>query len=880
MKKYYLLLAAALFLFSCVKEEQAEELPVEDPETEVTESQGWKVSISATMGADSKALAEDPVTHKLLATFETADEIYVYNRTKNALDSSPLHPDSDGASVLLTGTLNNSYDEGDELVLCYKYGSYGTAYYSKGQKGTLASASDFARAELTVSADDAATQTITGSASFVNMQSIFGFNFSSGGVAVPARAVEISTEAGKLVSYYRANPTAYQSAVNYGKTNIVADAPISGTLYAGLSNDNTGDDTYYFRVNDGAGHLYSGSKAAPAGKIVNGKYYASSVTLTPIALPTVTLTASGTPVGPNAPWDETLTMYGWNNTFLGYANYGDLTISGNTAGCWFVWLTYDYSGGDRTITLDNATVTQPEMDTWPLCNQEGTFTVVLNGNNTISTTSGPGIDYSGGESHTIWIKGDGTLTITCETPSDGGTGFNIMYGVHDRSTISSTQHPNPQAADGYNLTISSEHNNGDGTSTWVYEVHPMPTYTIGATPGYTDGGDPLGFSSPAPPSRRSTMTDNGSGISTAWEAGDKVWVLYDDEGGTNPTTQGTVLSVDGSGNATVAIDMVDPQDGGYIMFGYPYRHWNEGLDPHEGQRGTLDDINSLQGAISGGCTMSVAGGAVAFDSDVDMTPEMAIWKLSFSDGTTDITDKITTLIVHCGDYDEYIVSPPSPQSTLYVALYPQADSDITLTAHTSDGIYSYSKTGVTLDPGMMYTSTGVVLTPVSRYPLPLASATAIDLGAVIGADGNVYLNKSAATTAGTTAMAMIACLNSTDRLAIAMEDLNTQYKYDTAIIMLDYSWASSHAISGLSGWRIPTEVDWEKMDQGIGLNIALDNVWGATLLTDNFKYWSSTDESGQKVCVCFVSGTDGSVSMTKTLSSTGSKNYARACIPF
>ena len=484
-------LLASVCLSACGKLEPppAEPEPVEQG-MDAPVVNGWKVSIQASMGnGDTKALAEG--TNKLIASFEITDDIYVYNSTKNTFDSSPLHPDKDGASVLLTGTLNNNYDEGDDLVLCYKYGSYGTAFYSKGQKGTLATASDFARAEMKISADDAANHTITGSASFINMQSIFGFNFTEGGVAVPARAVEISTEAGQLVSYYRANPTAYQSAVNFGKTTIVADAPISGTMYAGLSNGNTGDDTYYFRVNDGAGHLYTGSKAAPAGKIVNGKYYASSVTLTPIALPTVTLTASGTPVGPNGPWDETLTMYGWSNAFLGYANYGDLTISGNTAGCWFEWLTYDSSGGDRTITLDGATVSRPESDFHPFQNQEGTFTFVLNGDNSITAAVRSGIEYLGGDSHAIWFKGDGTLTITCETPSDSGTGFNIVYGLHDISTVTSAQHPNPQAADGYNLTISSEHNNGDGTSTWVYEVRPKPTYTVGGMPGYNPGGNPL-----------------------------------------------------------------------------------------------------------------------------------------------------------------------------------------------------------------------------------------------------------------------------------------------------------------------------------------------------------------------------------------------------
>lgn len=466
---------AAMCLISCSKAELANEEPATGSPAAGQPSEGWTVAIDATIGTGTKALSEDTDTHNLIATFEVTDAVYVYNKTKNKMDANPLYPDKNGASAVLTGTLSESYDEGDELVLCYHSNSQGLFSY-KGQKGTLSTVADNAQAGITISAEDAAAKQITGSAAFVNMQSIFGFNFSDGSAPIPAKAVEVSTAGAKLVTILRTyRATQYIQPVNYGNISVVADDPVAGTVYAALRNESKEDDMYYFRVNDGAGHLYTGSKAAPAGKIVNGKYYASSVALTPIALPAVTLTASGTPVGPNAPWDETLTMYGWSNTFLGYANYEDLTISGNTAGCWFIWCTYDHSGGDRTITLDGATVTRPEMDTWPLCNQEGTFTVVLNGNNSISTTIGPGIDYNGGESHTIWFKGNGTLTITCETPSDGGTGFNIMYGIHDRSTISSTQHPSPQAADGYTLTISDGTDNGNGTTTWVYTVAPEVT---------------------------------------------------------------------------------------------------------------------------------------------------------------------------------------------------------------------------------------------------------------------------------------------------------------------------------------------------------------------------------------------------------------------
>lgn len=498
------LIAIAATLSACRKEMPVQEpLPAENG-AEDSPSKGWTVAIAATIGSDAstRALAEDPDTRNIVASFETTDEIRVFNKTKNFVDPSPLHPDQNGTGALLTGTLTRDYEEGDELVLCYNSDQNAMFSY-KGQKGTLATVRDYAQAELTVSAEDAAGKTITGTAAFVNAQSIFGFNFTDGTSAVPARAVEISTAEAKLVSVLRTyQATPYVSPVNYGKLTVVADNPVSGTFYASIRNDNEGDDTYRFYVNDGDGHLYSGEKTAPAGKIVNGKFYSSTVALTPVALPAVTLTDPGTPVGPNAAWDPTLVMYGWSDVMFGYANYDDLTISGDSNGTWFLWMTADYSGGDRTVTLDGASFTNPATS-YPLDNQEGTFTIVLNGDNSITTDGRPAIGFSG---NVIYFEGNGTLSITSSEDKYG-----CQKGLHGRG-YSPSDPLQPVASPGYVLTISDGVDNGDGTTTWVYTVRPdLPALTFGLTAGY-----------PVIP----------GAVKSGWEAGDAVFVFF--EGVTAP----------------------------------------------------------------------------------------------------------------------------------------------------------------------------------------------------------------------------------------------------------------------------------------------------------------------------------------------------------
>ena len=474
------LLALALSLTACSEVEPVEELVTEQQEKPAAKK-NWTAAISASMsGASTKALTEDPGTHDLIATFETTDKIYVFNKTKNNIDSNPLNPDRSGANAMLTGTLSDTYStylgtydayaEDDELVLCYNSNNYGSFSYNK-QKGTLATVADFAMTGITISAENVASKTITGSASFVNMQSIFGFHFTNGSETVAAKAVEITTDGHKLVQQYnvRASATVSTPSSYYGAVSIAADEPITETFYAALRNDNESDDIYHFLVNDGAGHLYSGEKSAPAGKIVNGKYYGANVTLAPVALPTVTLTESGTAVGPNAAWDPTIANSNWSGLMFGYANYEDITVSGESNGSWFAWYSFYDSIGDRTITLDGATITEPVSSHIPFQNMGGSFAFDLSGENTINSGSNPAIVYDDGTDHIILFKGNGTLTIT-SSAAVSTEGY--LKGIKDGYYYQ----PSPiiQAADGYELTISDGIDNDDGTTTWVYTVRPEP----------------------------------------------------------------------------------------------------------------------------------------------------------------------------------------------------------------------------------------------------------------------------------------------------------------------------------------------------------------------------------------------------------------------
>ncbi len=201
-----------------------------------------------------------------------------------------------------------------------------------------------------------------------------------------------------------------------------------------------------------------------------------------------------------------------------------------------------------------------------------------------------------------------------------------------------------------------------------------------------------------------SLTDNGTTIGASWELGDKIWVNFDDTGDNNVVAQGTVSAIDGSGRATITAELVNPKDASIVVFGYPYDHWTEAKDIRVDQVGTLEDLNLNHAAISGSGTIYVSGSEASLSSPVSMNQEMCIWKLTFKDGGTDITNQITSLNISFGAYDDYMITP-NAQSNIYVALYPVDGGNITITAATSTGNYSYSKSGVTLANGKFYRST-------------------------------------------------------------------------------------------------------------------------------------------------------------------------------
>ena len=271
--------------------------------------------------------------------------------------------------------------------------------------------------------------------------------------------------------------------------------------------------------------------------------------------------------------------------------------------------------------------------------------------------------------------------------------------------------------------------------------------------------------------------------------------------------------------------------------------------------GTNYDLAVFDGSLSG----------TDLPASASLLNPLAVCAFTLKDGGSDITSSVTSLNVSDGT-NTYHVTPTS-QSTIYVAMKPVASSNIAFTAAT--GSKTYIKT----------TASAQTLAASTLYNNISVSMVELAVGKVIGADGNIYADAAAASTAGTTAVAKIAYLGSDAEtsttynhgLALALSDvsgsqtwcsqtsstcLTTQYSSESAAKADMAGLANTDALvghgshthaaanaarnynsgthpTGTSAWFLPSAGQWDKMATAASgyNNLGLQSSY----------YWSSSE---------------------------------------
>lgn len=159
-----------------------------------------------------------------------------------------------------------------------------------------------------------------------------------------------------------------------------------------------------------------------------------------------------------------------------------------------------------------------------------------------------------------------------------------------------------------------------------------------------------------------------------------------------------------------------------------------------------------------------------------------------------------------------------------------------------------------------------------------------NVGKIMGADGVVYTDVVAATSAGTTAEAMIAFVGRidgvcTNGLAISLTDAyeyNATYAEAIGAVIIS-SWKTYHPVPG-GTWRLPSEKDWQYMMWGYYTDSPVAAPIGtiSSVLSGGY-YWTSTEIDNDNAKGIYFDGTSNA--SVQSLAKTGTW-HVRACLSF
>ena len=476
MNKLLLSISAAALLLGMVACNATIDITDASPESGL-----WSVSIPATKGGETtKALAYDEVGNKISTSFNTTDKVFVYNKTKGALDANYLSPETNGSSVTISGTLAGNYEVGDELTLRYGSDEWFDGHFDyEDQTGTFETVRDFATATVSVTAVDAVNHKLTlGNAHFTNPYSIYRFTLVNGETADPLHGLTgdpISFNSffinpyGKFVCWEDADGSA-RYYYGDGKNETVTretwrDAPSTDPVWLALSHTGEAGAIEFTAIDEANQTVYMCGSYFTQG-LQNGKFYAPTLQMWPCMKPTITDNASGNQV------DVTkLGTLFYDDCYYTYENPGsDISISGFGDETCIKW-NWQTNTGDVTVRLaDGAGFKNIQKSPIQQAGGWGRLIIELNGNCDCATTEDHAaiLIYKGiGE---VVFQGSGTLLVNASS-TIGTKGISCC----DANGLPKADVPNVHAADGYTLTIEDGGAGWfeGGDHCWAYKVAPQ-----------------------------------------------------------------------------------------------------------------------------------------------------------------------------------------------------------------------------------------------------------------------------------------------------------------------------------------------------------------------------------------------------------------------
>ena len=231
------------------------------------------------------------------------------------------------------------------------------------------------------------------------------------------------------------------------------------------------------------------------------------------------------------------------------------------------------------------------------------------------------------------------------------------------------------------------------------------------------------------------VADGGDNkITVTWAENEKIAILYE-VSGTRYASEATIKTVNASGTATIEFTVVSgTADNTACTLVYPAK-LSDGTttvynDEKTGVKDAATLLSSQDGTLNANLDVRVGAGTIRTTTpslDVTTQPEaqFAIFKFTVKNADASATIDVKPLTVTIGTQN-YVITPASATSTLYVALPAVSSQTVSFSATGSDSkTYTCSKDGVTFTAGKYYQSTLKMAISVSSITINNAPTEAL-----------------------------------------------------------------------------------------------------------------------------------------------------------